>query len=49
MTAAMRKKNEELTINLKCTIGVPMTDWGEIQCCHRSRETGLVRQPYFIQ
>ena len=28
MTAAMRKKNEELTINLKCTIGVLMTDWG---------------------
>ena len=27
MTAAVRKKDEELTINLKCTIGVLMTDW----------------------
>lgn len=28
MTAAVRKKDEEMAINLKCTIGVPMTDWG---------------------
>ncbi|CCZ15108.1 unknown [Prevotella sp. CAG:487] len=26
MTAAVRKKDEELTINLKCIIGVLMTD-----------------------
>ena len=28
MTAAVRKKDEELTINLKCIIGVLMTDSG---------------------
>ena len=28
MTAAVRKKDEELTINLKCIIGVIMTDSG---------------------
>ena len=28
MTAALRKKDEELTINLKCIIGVLMTDLG---------------------
>lgn len=28
MTAAVRKKNEELTINLKGTTGVLMTDSG---------------------
>ena len=31
MTAAVRKKDEELTINLKCIIGVIMTDSG---LCH---------------
>ena len=31
MTAAVRKKDEELTINIKCTIGVLMTDSG---LCH---------------
>ena len=28
MTAAVRKKDEELTINLKCITGVLTTDWG---------------------
>ena len=28
MTAAVRKKDEELTINLKCIIGVLMTNSG---------------------
>jgi len=28
MTAAVRKKDEELAINLKCIIGVLMTDSG---------------------
>ena len=28
MAAAVRKKDEELTINLKCIIGVLMTDSG---------------------
>ena len=28
MAAAVRKKDEELTINLKCIISVLMTDWG---------------------
>ena len=31
MTAAVRKKNEELTINLKCIISVLMTDLGLIK------------------
>ena len=29
MTAAVRKKHEELTINLKCIIGVLITDSGQ--------------------
>lgn len=31
MTAAVRKKNEELTIDLKCITGVLMTDSGLIK------------------
>lgn len=49
MTAAMRKKNEELAINLKCTIGVLMTDWGKYSVVKGRGETGIASQPYFIQ
>ena len=40
MTAAVRKKDEELTINIKCTIGVLMTDSGLRHTRRQSREDG---------
>ena len=49
MTAAVWKKAEELTINLKCTIGVLMTDWGKYSVVKGRGETGIASQPYFIQ
>ena len=43
MTAAVRKKDEELTINLKCIIGVLMTDSGLAQMHHKHKDKGQRR------
>ena len=48
MTAAVRKKDEELTINLKCRIGVLMTDSEQNTNSTIKRKERIKRRKNFV-